>query len=291
MVVFSVFPLFLCLVFNVGCPRFTPIPLVMYARLKFAVFLLPMLVLVLNGCSSDPQKKGPKETAEAFLKAMQFGDFEKAKTFCSEGTAQNLTMVETMSNLGANPMKEEFEIKDVKEDGNYATVIYDQGAETGKVLQLREDEGKWVVVMSKTDFGGGTKTDTDEPDNAVDGADSEEKVVPAIKYEAYREGKSAQQTAEAFMKALEFGNYDAAMRYGSQSTNDMLEYQKSMAALDDDKKSEVKKEIKRVEEDGDFAKAYYTEEGKKDEKVLKLGKDDKGNWEVIMTKSEMEEAE
>ena len=165
-----------------------------------------MLVLVLNGCSSDPQKKGPKETAEAFLKAMQFGDFEKAKTFCSEGTAQNLTMVETMSNLGANPMKEEFEIKDVKEDGNYATVIYDQGDETGKVLQLREDEGKWVVVMSKTDFGGGTKTDTDEPDNAVDGTDSEEKVVPAIKYEAYREGKSAQQTAEAFMKALEFGN-------------------------------------------------------------------------------------
>lgn len=150
-------------------------------------------------------------------------------------------MVETMSNLGANPMKEEFEIKDVKEDGNYAKVIYDQGDETGKVLQLREDEGKWVVVMSKTDFGGGTKTDTDEPDNAVDGTDSEEKVVPAIKYEAYREGKSAQQTAEAFMKALEFGNYDAAMRYGSQSTSDMLEYQKSMAALDDDKKSEVKK--------------------------------------------------
>ncbi|MBK9451434.1 MAG: DUF4878 domain-containing protein [Bacteroidetes bacterium] len=68
----------------------------MYARLKFAVFLLPMLVLVLNGCSSDPQKKGPKETAEAFLKAMQFGDFEKAKTFCSEGTAQNLTMVENV---------------------------------------------------------------------------------------------------------------------------------------------------------------------------------------------------
>jgi hypothetical protein len=185
--------------------------------MKFVLLLLPLLALVLNGCSSDPQKKGPKETADAFLKAMQFGDFEKAKTFCSEGTAQNLTMVETMSKLGANPMKENFEIKDVKEDGNYATVTYDQGDETGKILQLREDEGKWVVVMSKTDFGGGTKTDTDGPDDVVDGTESEEKIAPYIKYEAYREGKSAQQTAEAFMKALEFGNYDAAMRYGCKA--------------------------------------------------------------------------
>lgn len=263
----------------------------MHARFRLLILCLPFLLTLLHGCSSDPQKKGPKETAEAFLKAMQFGDFEKAKTFCSEGTAQNLTMVETMSKLGANPMKEDFEIKDVKEDGNYATVTYDQGTETGKILQLREDEGKWVVVMSKTDFGGGTKTDTDTPDNLSGDEDEAEKVVPAIKYEAYREGKSAQQTAEAFMKALEFGNYDAAMRYGSQSTNDMLEYQKSMAALDNDTKSEVKKVIKRVEEDGDFAKAYYVEEGKKDEKVLKLGKDDNGNWEVIMTKSEIEDAE
>jgi hypothetical protein len=281
------------------CPRFSRLEaenspqslLTMYSRLRLLILCLPFLLTFMQGCSSDPQKKGPQETAEAFLKAMQFGDFEKAKTFCSEGTAQNLTMVETMSKLGANPLKEDFEIKDVKEDGNYATVTYDQGTETGKILQLREDEGKWVVVMSKTDFGGGTKTDTDTPDNLSDENDKEEKVVPAIKYEAYREGKSAQQTAEAFMKALEFGNYDAAMRYGSQSTNDMLEYQKSMAALNDDKKTETQKVIKRVEEDGDFAKAYYVEEGKKDEKVLKLGKDDNGNWEVIMTKSEMEDAE
>lgn len=250
---------------------------------------LSLLVFAFSSCSSDPQKKGPKETAEAFLKAMQFGDYEKAKTYCSEGTAQNLSMVETMSKLGANPMSKDFQIQDVKEDGVYATVTYDQGDEKGKILQLREDEGKWVVVMSKTDFGSGKKEE--EKDTAIDDSDDAPKVSPSEKYRSYRDGKTAKETAEAFMLALEYNDYDAAMRYGSQSTNDMLDYQKSMAALSDDKKEEPKKTIVKVEEEGDFAKAFYTEKGKKGEKVLKLGKDDNGNWEVIMTKAEMGDEE
>lgn len=253
--------------------------------------LVSLMTLFTVGCSSDPQKKGPKETAEAFLLAMQHGDYEKAKEYCSEGTAKNLDLMETMSRIGANPAAESFEIKDVKEDGEYATVTYDQGKESGKLLQLRRDEGKWVVVMSKNDLGG-KKQDDSESDNLFDKSDDKsdkDSIPPADKYKSYRDGKTAKETAETFMKALEFGDYDAAMRYGSKSTNEMLDMQKSMQALDSDKKNEREKTILRVEEDGDFAKAYYKEKGSKDEKVLKLGKDSNGNWEVIMTKSEMED--
>jgi limonene-1,2-epoxide hydrolase len=254
--------------------------------------LLTVLVLLLGAaCGNNPQKQGPKETAEAFLKALQFGDYEKAKTYCSEGTAKNLGMMETMAGLGANPMAEEFTILDAKEEGDYATVTYDQGKEKGKILQLRKDEGKWVVVMSKTDMGGSKDDDATANDALDNSTDTKDEISPAVKYKSFRDGKSAQEVAEAFMKALEYKDYEVAMRYGSQSTNDMLDYQKSMAALSDDKKEEPVKTVTRVEEDGDFAKAYYKESGKKDEKVLKLGKDENGNWEVIMTKSEMEEEE
>jgi ketosteroid isomerase-like protein len=254
--------------------------------------ILPMLLILmaLAACSGNPQKQGPKETAEAFLTALQFGDYDKAKTYCSEGTAKNLALMETMSGLGANPMKEKFTIKDVKEEGEYATVTYDQAAETDKILQLRHDEGKWVVVMSKTDMGGPKKSD-DKPDNIFDADDKKDETPPADKYKSYREGKSAQEVAEAFVKALNYKDFDAAMRYGSKSTNDMLDYQKSMSALSDDKKDNPEKTILRVTEDGDFAQAFYKEAGKKGEKVLKLGKDDNGNWEVIMSKSEMDEDE
>jgi limonene-1,2-epoxide hydrolase len=261
-------------------------------RFQNSLILLAIaLTCFVVGCN-NPQRQGPQETAEAFLTALKFGDYEKAKTFCSEGTAKNLGLMETMSGIGVNPMREEFTIQETKEEGEYATVTYDQGKEEGKILQLRKDDGKWVVVMSKTDMGGGKGVQT--PDNVVTAPDDEpedDKVAPAEKYQSYRDGKTAQEVAESFMKALEYNDFDAAMRYGSKSTNEMLDYQKSMAALSNDKKKEGVKSILRVEEDGDFAKAFYKEEGKKGEKVLKLGKDDNNNWEVIMSKSEMEEEE
>jgi hypothetical protein len=247
-----------------------------------------VLALAIAACSNDPQKQGPRETADAFLKAMQYQDYEKAKEYCSGETAKNLDLVASMARLGGSKMGDDFTITDVKEDGDYASVFYDQGKEQGKVIQLRKDEGRWVVVMSKSEMGG-TKDEEKEEVDTDSGTEDGPKVSPAEQYKSYRDSKTAEEIAKAFMQALEFGDYDAAMRYGSEGTNEMLDYQKSMAALNDDKKEEAPKTILRVEEEGDFAKAYYKEKGKKDEKVLKLGKDANGNWEVIMTKAEMED--
>ena len=256
------------------------------------------ILLALSGCSNNPQRKGPEETAEAFLRAMQFGDYDKAATFCSEGTAKNLTLMKTMSDIGANPLKEDFEITSVKEDGEYATVKYDQGDKKGKVLQLREDDHHWVVLANKADFSGDDSKkkkspsfdlnlDDDEGEDDEIEVEKKSKPLPSEKYQSYRDGKSAKQTAEAFLKAIQYGKYKTAMRYGSKSTNENLGFQESMSSLDSDKDESGDVEILRVKEDGDYAKVYYQEEGKKREKVLKLGKDEKDNWEVIMSKSDM----
>lgn len=258
-------------------------------NLRFLHFWLLALVLIgtFYACSNDPQRKGPQETAEAFLKAMQYGNYEEAKQYCSEGTAKNLDLYETMSSLGANAKAEPFTITKTEEDGDYATVTYDQGAEKDKRLQLHKNEGKWEVMMSKSDFGG-TKDKEEEKKPAADSpSDSEEnEEAVADKYRSYREGKTAKEVAEAFFKALDHNDYEAAKRYGSKTTNDVLDMQASMAALGDDKKKAKTHTILRVEEDGDYANAYYKEEGEKLEKVLKMGKDSNGLWSVMMTKSD-----
>lgn len=271
----------------------------------FTVLLL-LLTVSLASCSSDPQRKGPRETAEAFLRAMQFGDYDKAATYCSESTAKNLTLMKTMSQIGANPLKDDFEITSVEEDGEYATVKYDQGDKKGKVLQLREDDHHWVVLANKADFSDSDSKkknksfdlnfdNDDESDEPDDDADEKGKIninkpskpLPSEEYLSYREGKTAKQTAEAFLKAIQYGKYKTAMRYGSKSTNENLGFQESMSSLDSKKEASGDVTVVRVKEDGEYAKAYYIEEGKDREKVLKMGVDEKGNWEVIMSKSDM----
>lgn len=256
-----------------------------------------------QGCGDNPQKEGPEATANAFLKAMQFGDYDKASSYCSESTAKNLGLMSTMSGFGANPMKEDFEITGSEVDGDYATVFYDQGGKQGKRVNLRNDNGKWVVLANKADFGtdsdnkqGNSLFDSEEEEEEEDESEDEPADLfskkteesPADKYLEYRKGKSAEQVAKSFLKALQYGDYEQAKRYGSKSTNEMLEMQSSLSGLGDkDKKGEMT--VLRVKEDGDFAQAFYKEAGKKGEKILKLGKDDQGNWEVIMSKNEINE--
>jgi hypothetical protein len=260
-------------------------------RLVRVALAILLVVTVASGCGNDPQKKGPRETADAFMTALQFGDYDKAKTYCSPGTASNLDMMASMAKLGANPFAGEFTMKEVKEDGDYATVIYDQGGNPGKVIQLRKEEGKWLVLASKTGGGATSDSDTEDVDTDSDEAEKEPKVDPADKYKSFRDGKDARQTAESFMEGIEYDDYDAAMRYGSEATNEVLDFQKGMSALDSDKKKHEKAVIVKVEETGEHAKVYYHEGKDKHEKELKLGKDKHGNWQVIMSKSDFKENE
>ncbi len=127
------------------------------SKIRNLLFLFPLaMYFFFAGCGSKPDAIGPTETAEAFLKALKFGDYGKAKSYCTPETTKNLDKMESMANLGTSPMVKEFTIINSLEDGDYATVTYDQGEVTGKTLQLRKDSDKWLVIMNKADMHGTT---------------------------------------------------------------------------------------------------------------------------------------
>ena len=101
----------------------------------------------------------PDEVAEQFLMAMAFGDYEKAEKLASEESSAAIGMVKSSSPGGTGTDK--FEIEDVEENGNYATVFYkEEGDPKMKELKLRKEKSKkWVVIFSKSDYRGDEETD------------------------------------------------------------------------------------------------------------------------------------
>ncbi len=281
-----------------------------------------LCLLLVFSCTSNPQKKGPDATASAFLDALRDDDYEKAKTFCTPSTAKKLNMFKTFTSIGFNPYGGPHTIVRTDESGDYARVYYTLGDdEEEKLLKLRNTEGKWEVIASKTDlsasdekdnnsgldFGdlnedlddladeisGGLKNLGDSLDSLVtsigDGdininkGDEEDDGIPTgEKYLEFRKGKDVRATATAFLNALKYSDYDNAKKYASKSTAGVLEMQFNTG------KSNVKDfSIIDVIEDGEYRRVIYMEEGlKSGGKELKLGPDSEGNWEVIMTKSD-----
>lgn len=280
-------------------------------------------LLVIFSCTNDPQKKGPDATASAFLDALREDDYEKAKTFCTPSTANKLNMAKSFSSFGFNPYGQSHTIVETDESGDYARVYYTLGNdEEEKLLKLRNTDGKWEVIASKTDlsvdndndndidldFGdldeglddladeisGGLKTLGDSLDSLFTGLedgeidfdndeDEDDGIPTGEKYLKFRKGKDAKATATAFLNALKYSDYDNAKRYASKGTADVLDMQFNTG------KSTVKDfSIVDVIEDGDYRRVIYMEEGLDSAggKELKLGPDSEGNWEVIMSKSD-----
>ena len=279
----------------------------------FSLFGLLCLFIVFS-CSNNPQRKGPEETASAFLDALMDDDYEKARTYCTPSTADKLKMAESFSKVGFNPYSQPYDIVRTDESDDYARVYYTQGKDDEeKVIKLREKDSKWEVIASKTDMA--ANKEEDEPDfdfgdfddelkdigeDISDGfealgdsldsllsdipngdIDLEEDETPTgEKYLEYRKGKDEKETATAFLTAMKYGDYDGAKRYASKSTGNVLDMQFGA------KEEEMKEfEIVSVIEDGDYRRVIYNEDGVGG-KELKLGKDSKGNWEVIMSKSD-----
>lgn len=260
------------------------------------MLLLSAGVFALNACG-DPQKKGPQETAEAFLNALQNGDYETAKTFCTPGTKNSLDAFQTFSGLGANPFSGDYQILNEEISGEYALISYttgdpdDEGDE--KFIRLRKTTGKWEVMASKTDMTVGKKKEdifnldlggSDEEDDES----SEDDGDPADVYRAAREGKSVEEVADAFLTAMMFTDYEEAYKYSSRQTKKALKLVKSVRSLSSEGIDMQDFKIVRVEEKGKYAKVYYTEKGSDDEQILKMSKDKHGNWQSIMDKSDMD---
>lgn len=257
---------------------------------KINSLLLTALIglFVLAGCGDNPQKQGPTETAKAFLSALQAGDYDHAKEFCTEGTRGSLGMFETFSGFGANPFAEEFHITKEEISDEYARVFYTQGDEDKeKFVRLKKDGGRWEVIANKADFSPKSDDKDDDKDgldllNMDSGSKEEEKEAKHDnKYKSLRDGKTPEQIADDFLTAMMFGDFEKAKKLASKDSDMAISMQKDKGVANMEGF-----EIVRSKEKGDYATVYYTEEGEKDEKEVNLKKDTNGNWVVIMSKGD-----
>ncbi|HHG83323.1 MAG TPA: hypothetical protein ENJ82_01130 [Bacteroidetes bacterium] len=249
--------------------------------------ILAFLLILMSGCGDNPQKKGPQETAEAFLTALQDDEYDLAKTFCTKGSRKNLSMFETFSGMGANPFGGAFSITREVLDGDYAKVYYTaDDDEKEKFVRLRKDGNTWEVMASKADMSKSSDDDNGKSNKSFNFGSSDKNSLSdqeklENKWQELRSGKSAQEIGEAFLDAIMFSDNDEAKKYASHSSQTALSMQSlgSKSSLSDYKTI-------RMEEKGKYAKLIYKEKGEDEEKVLKLGKDGNGNWQVLMSKDD-----
>lgn len=127
--------------------------------LSFSTLLLASMLLV--SCS----KNSPKDVANTWLTSFYHMDYEAAKKVSTDDTKALLTQLSALSSMMPDSTKKELKnisvtIKDVKEDGDKATVTYSLsgGKDAPKdtpPLKLVKQGGKWLVQFTKQDQMGG----------------------------------------------------------------------------------------------------------------------------------------
>lgn len=126
-------------------------------RIFFALAAVIMLAAGLVSCNSNT----PKAAADKFLTSFYHMDYKEAKTVSTEETKKMLDMIEQFSTMipdsaKANAKKIKVTIKDVKEEGDKATVTYTTSENTTESkLDMIKQEGKWLVQFNKQDQGMG----------------------------------------------------------------------------------------------------------------------------------------
>ena len=127
-----------------------------------AVFVLAVAV---TSCSSN----SPKAAADKFLTNLYHMNYKEAKEVATEDTKKMLEMMESFSAMMPDSAKEnakkiKLDIKDVKEEGDKATVIYTTSESTGdQKIDLVKQNGKWLVQYSKQDEAAGMEEPMEEP--------------------------------------------------------------------------------------------------------------------------------
>lgn len=156
--------------------------------LSFAAML--MLAVSISSCSSN----SPKASADKFLTSFYHMDFETAKTMSTDDTKKMLDMMAQFSSMVPDSAKEtakkiKVNIKDVKEEGDNATVTYTasdpaSGTDgTEQKLKMVKQSGKWLAQWSKQDGmggeGAGQQAPVEEPMNTMPADTTMQQAAPA----------------------------------------------------------------------------------------------------------------
>lgn len=260
----------------------------------FLITLFLSLTLLVIACrkaeNRDGNPRNPEFIADQFLTALQYGDFDEAKTLSSEETREALEFYESTSKFGKNKFDKDFEIDHSEIEGDYAKVYYTQeNGDKHRVIKLRRDRSRgWVVIMTKQDLNDDSNIkinfDSDDEDDANHLMDSDG---PSAK-PAHLRGASG--VAWEFLTAMQFGDFDRAKKLGTAETREALDFQTNLLAGRDNP-FDLEFEIVREDVKGKYARVYYKQQGSDIEKELKLRKDFDNGWLVIMTKNDWKDAD
>lgn len=120
---------------------------------RFITLVAAVLMLGMISCNDN----SPKGVSEKFLNAFYHMEYEKARQVATPQTIELINLIEQFSitqtdSTRQSAKKIKIEILDVKEEENNATVTYSVSSEPGEQkLKLEKQNGKWLVVKSKTD--------------------------------------------------------------------------------------------------------------------------------------------
>lgn len=125
-----------------------------------------LLAISITSCSNN----SPKASADKFLTSLYHMEYAKAKEVATDDTKKLLDMMEQFSSVLPDSSKQsakkiKVDIKDVKEEGDKATVTYvTSESPNEQKLDMVKQNGKWLVQWSKQD-GGNDMSDmpADEP--------------------------------------------------------------------------------------------------------------------------------
>jgi len=142
-------------------------------KLLSYVSVILAAAVIMTGCS----KNSPKAVATTFLEGYYHLDYEAAKKVSTEETKNTLNMMQQLSStFFPDSMKKaakaiKINIKDVKEEGDKATVTYNTSTvPTDQTLHMVKEKGKWLVQWTKQDQmngAGGADSTSAEPEPAM----------------------------------------------------------------------------------------------------------------------------
>ena len=137
-------------------------------KVLFSLAVVSLLALSIVSCNSN----SPKASADKFLTGLYHMDYEAATSVSTEETKKMLDMMAQFSSMVPDSAKEtakkiKVTIKDVKEEGDKATVAYTTSEDpTEKKLNMVKQNGKWMVQWSKQDTMGGEGGNATEANQA-----------------------------------------------------------------------------------------------------------------------------
>lgn len=156
-----------------------------FLEMRFNLIIFAAAVLFISACGGGSSSEGPKEVASKFITHVNNMEFDKAKQYGTEATNGILDMVAGFAGMAQEkPENTGFEILDIKEDGDKATVTYrNEGADADETLNLVKQDGKWLVDINKEDMDkedgmGGDDLGNIDWDEAIE--EAEEAVSDAI---------------------------------------------------------------------------------------------------------------